>query len=219
MKRFVIADIHGRYKALKECFERSEFNYDEDFLIVDGDVCDRGTEVKECYDELLKIKNLIFIRGNHDDMFYKWVKGINLDTELWCRNGGLETMKSYDNHRNYVPNTHTELIEKGKYYYLTEDNKLFVHAGINVGRDLWEQDIYDLTWNRDFIKYSFLYKNKIPKYDEIYIGHTPTFRYNSDSICEFGNVWCLDTGAGHGHILSIMNIDSKEVFESDYIKK
>ena len=39
MKTFVIGDIHGAYKALLQCFERSGFDYEKDHLIVLGDVC------------------------------------------------------------------------------------------------------------------------------------------------------------------------------------
>ncbi len=66
MKRYVIGDIHGRYKALKEVLKKSNFNYDTDKLIVLGDVVDGGVNTYEVVEELLKIKNLIYILGNHD---------------------------------------------------------------------------------------------------------------------------------------------------------
>ena len=56
MKKFVIGDIHGNYKALMQCLEKSKFNYKKDKLIVLGDTCDGLPDVKECFDELLKIK-------------------------------------------------------------------------------------------------------------------------------------------------------------------
>ena len=40
MKTYAIGDIHGAYKALIQCFERSKFDYKNDRLIVMGDVCD-----------------------------------------------------------------------------------------------------------------------------------------------------------------------------------
>ena len=40
MKTYAIGDIHGAYKALMQCFERSKFDYKKDRLIVMGDVCD-----------------------------------------------------------------------------------------------------------------------------------------------------------------------------------
>lgn len=68
-KRFAIGDIHGRYNALLEVLKKSKFNYQEDELIVLGDVSDGGYNTYEVIEELLKIKNLIFIMGNHDEWF------------------------------------------------------------------------------------------------------------------------------------------------------
>lgn len=37
-REFVIGDIHGAYRALRQCLTRSDFNYDHDHLICLGDV-------------------------------------------------------------------------------------------------------------------------------------------------------------------------------------
>ena len=59
-KRFVIGDIHGGYKALLQCLDRSGFNEKEDLLICLGDVTDGWSETPECVDKLLSITNLIY---------------------------------------------------------------------------------------------------------------------------------------------------------------
>ena len=64
MKTFVIGDIHGNYRGLMQCLERSNFDYDKDTLISLGDVVDGHSESYEVVEELLKIKNLIAIKGN-----------------------------------------------------------------------------------------------------------------------------------------------------------
>ena len=66
MKKYVIADIHGNYKALKQVLKKSKFNYKKDFLIILGDVVDGYSCSFEVVEELIKIKNKIFIIGNHD---------------------------------------------------------------------------------------------------------------------------------------------------------
>ena len=76
MKTFVIGDIHGAYKALLQCLERSRFDYHNDRLVVIGDVCDGYPDVVECFDELLKIANLIYIWGNHDKWAYDFYTGV-----------------------------------------------------------------------------------------------------------------------------------------------
>ena len=47
-RTFALGDIHGNYKALKQCLERSNFDYDNDTLIFLGDVCDGWTDVYKC---------------------------------------------------------------------------------------------------------------------------------------------------------------------------
>ena len=72
MKIYAVGDIHGAYKALIQCFKRSKFDYQKDRLIVMGDVCDGYPYVKECIDELLKIKHYDLVIGNHDMWALDW---------------------------------------------------------------------------------------------------------------------------------------------------
>ena len=53
---------------------------------------------------------------------------------------------------------------------------------------------------------------KLTAYDEVYIGHTPIpFKKPVNA----GDVWLMDTGAGWTGVLSMMDINTKEVFTSD----
>ena len=75
--------------------EQSCFDYDNDHLICLGDVCDGWPETKACIDELLKIKNLTYILGNHD----YWTLVMDEDRRdqitVWLSQGGDATIKSY----------------------------------------------------------------------------------------------------------------------------
>ena len=94
MKTFVIGDIHGTHKALVQCLKRSGFDRARDRLIVLGDVCDGYPDVKQCFDELLKVKNLDLILGNHDFWAREWAtRGIKED--VWLTQGGDNTVASY----------------------------------------------------------------------------------------------------------------------------
>lgn len=66
MKTYVIGDIHGAHNALMQCLGLAQFDYALDRLIVLGDVCDGYPDVRECIEELLKIKHCDFVIGNHD---------------------------------------------------------------------------------------------------------------------------------------------------------
>lgn len=73
-KIIVMGDVHGAYKALVQCLERSGFDYEKDTLIQLGDIVDGYPDSYECVEELLKIENLIAIKGNHDGWFDLFIK-------------------------------------------------------------------------------------------------------------------------------------------------
>ncbi|WON93823.1 metallophosphoesterase [Sphingobacterium sp. UGAL515B_05] len=95
-KIFVMGDLHGAYKALIECLKRAHFDYENDTLIQLGDVVDGNPQVYECVEELMKIKNLIAIKGNHDAWFQKFLEN-DFHPQLW-NYGGIATLESYLNH-------------------------------------------------------------------------------------------------------------------------
>jgi len=94
MKTFVIGDLHGGHKALLQVLERSGFDYENDKLISLGDIADGWTDVVECFDTLLSLKNFVMVRGNHDQWLKKWLqKGEQPD--LWVKQGGQNTLASH----------------------------------------------------------------------------------------------------------------------------
>ena len=107
-RTLVIGDIHGAYKALLQCFERSGFDYEKDRLIVLGDVCDGYAEVKQCIDVLLKIKHCDFIIGNHDLWTLDWTKW-GYKQEIWTSQGGDQTIASYDG--GPMPQAHVDFLK------------------------------------------------------------------------------------------------------------
>ena len=216
MKRFVIGDIHGTHKALKQCLERSGFNQNNDLLIVLGDIVDRYPDVKKCVEELLSIKNLTLVLGNHDWWFMDWMNNPKKSMPDWDWNGGLETKKSYGG--KTVPESHKRFFEKGKHYHI-QNNKLFVHAGWNEKRPAEDQDNFSLMWDRSFWEYAKQRQIDDPshtftKYDEVFIGHTPT---RTKEPLRFCNAWNIDQGAGWNGYLTIMNIDTHEWWKSDCV--
>ena len=56
--------------------------------------------------------------------------------------------------------------------------------------------------------------HKFGNYDEVYIGHTPTINFGKKEPQKFCNVWAMDTGAGWGAKLTIMDIDTKQYWQS-----
>jgi serine/threonine protein phosphatase 1 len=232
-KTFVIGDIHGSYKGLLQCIERSGFNNEEDTLICLGDIVDGYPESKECIDYLMTIKNFILLWGNHCYWFYEWLK-YGYMPSIWTTQGGFATLKSFD---YTVDDKYIEFFDKALPYYIDDKNNLYVHGGFNPYIELEENEFRVLIWDRDLIEYAkylhetYLHETETPvrsinkfrnhiyrelsKYNNIFVGHTTTQRYESLVPVNFYNLWMLDTGAGWNEKLSIMDIDTKEYWQSD----
>ena len=253
MRTLVIGDLHGSYKGLLQCLERSKFDYEKDRLVCLGDVCDGFPFVKECFDELLKLKHLIYIKGNHDEWAEEWysyskqyrmVNHPRTNHNIWYSQGGSQTYQSYlrvsenyESHYSEMDAAHLDLISKARYYYI-QDNKLFVHGGINPtkGMAIEKQKTHLMVWDRDLLEGAWEKSQNHPKYkfsdyDEIFVGHTTTqwFVRNKDKsiltaseLAKIGteplflcNVIALDTGGGWNGKVTIMDAYSKEYYQSD----
>lgn len=213
-KTFVIGDIHGACRALLQCLERAAFDYNTDHLVCLGDVCDGWPQTKEAVDELLKIKNLVCVQGNHDFWTLNWMlTGISEDA--WVFQGGAATIQSYAGH---VPPAHKKFLKNALPWYML-GNKLFVHAGIDPSLPLGQQSSEILLWDRNLARIALDFHHvgistKLTPFDEVYIGHTPI---PFDKPVWSGGVCLMDTGAGWTGVLSMMDINTKEVFTSDKV--
>jgi serine/threonine protein phosphatase 1 len=221
MKTFVLGDIHGAYKALKQCLMDCGFDYSKDHLIVLGDVCDGYPQVHLCIDELLKITHCDYIMGNHDVWALDWALKGEKDL-IWTSQGGQGTLNSYNNQR--MPQAHSQFLQKAHWWFILE-NKIFVHGGFNPQLPIQEQDAQDFVWNRDLIMMAKDMsldnsQHKFSNYEEIFVGHTPVQNLSKTTLPQrFCNVWDLDTGAGWGGPLTIMDIDTKKYWQSEPTSK
>jgi len=218
MRRYVIGDIHGKYEALQQCLDRSGFDMEKDLLICLGDVCDRGPEVKESIDLLLHIRHLVYIIGNHDMWCLQWMT-TGEEPALWTAQGGNASIRSYG--EEIVPEKHIHLLKTALPYYIL-DNKLFVHGGFDLSMPLEKQTPDELAWDRTLVEYALEAIDrekpaKLTRFDEVYVGHTPTINYDFDVPLHSHEIWMLDTGAGWWGRLSIMDINSKQFWQSDSV--
>ena len=232
MRRFVIADIHGRIEALLQVLQQSNFDYDDDKLIVLGDVNDGGKDTFLVVEELLKIKNLIFVLGNHDELFIRFMNQ-GFTGEIWIQQGGSNTLRSYGAevivgkdiiHRSHIdtsslniPVTHQLFFNSAIPYYI-EDNMLFVHGGYDPELPIEENKLHTLLWDRELIK-KVIEGYEINDYRRVYVGHTATSiiankrGFNSPIILK--NLRCVDCGSGWDGKLCLTDIDTEEVWLSD----
>lgn len=224
MTEYVIGDIHGSYKALLQCFELSGFDKENDKLITLGDIAD-GPEVPQCVEELLSVKNIVNIRGNHDHWCYMWMT-IGYDDHLWLSQGGLATLKAYQKMKSKIDfEKHIKFFGTQWNYYIDENNRAFVHGGYESLEGLGNDEHSTYWWDRELFSKArsgvpqYKLNKSMPKilrpYKEIFIGHTPIESHIPIQAC---NLWNLDTGAGWNGKLTIMNIETKEYWQSDLVK-
>lgn len=208
----MLGDIHGAHKALTQCLKRASFDSNEDHLIALGDVADGWPETRQCIDELLKIKNLTYIFGNHDFWTLEWMENGTID-DVWYSQGGKATIDSYNGH---IPAEHISFLSKALRYFKL-GRKVFVHAGVIRGIPLEHHTLHTLLWDRDLSRHAIdRYQlgeiQKLTDFEAVYVGHTPISGGKPLKACD---VWLMDTGAGWSGVLSIMNVDTEEYFTSD----
>jgi serine/threonine protein phosphatase 1 len=230
MRRFVIGDIHGGFKALKQCLQGVDFDYEIDELIQLGDICDGWSETDLVIEELKKIRNLILIRGNHDEWATSILKNVRKPWSVlngWYKHGGKAT---YDSYLRCVGDRDgfIKFLSSGIPYYIDSDNNLFVHAGYNRIKSVSDPDyniqneIYsgELWWLRKM--WDDCLNGTSPndtRFNKVFIGHTPTTYSRSSKPINIQNIWNIDTGSAFFGPLTIMNIDTHEYFQSEYVFK
>lgn len=182
--------------------------------------------------------SIICLEGNHDE----WIRDFliyGVASEDWLDNGGQSTLNSYNNfwetrgrdQRNL--DSHREFFQKMYGYYIDKDNRGFVHAGCDPDGGIKETIPYLRLWDRRM--WNKVLSGKIVKaHKELYIGHTTTTllnckkHYPEAQFQEVNkpihvpmnrqNVWNLDTGGGWDGKLTCMDIDTKEYWQSDFVK-
>ncbi len=228
MRTLVIGDIHGGFKGLKQVLKRAEVSA-KDQLIFLGDYVDGWSQSAQVIDYLIELSSYnkcIFIKGNHDVWCEQWLAEGSVN-DVWYVHGGKETMESYEGFSKTQKQAHLDFFEAMPLYHIDDENRLFLHAGFTsmhgvrkeihreafyYDRTLWEMA---LTMDKRIQQNSELFPNRLKHYKEIYIGHTPTTRFNKYEPMQAANVWNIDTGAAFTGKLSVIDIDTKEFFQSD----
>jgi serine/threonine protein phosphatase 1 len=228
--------------------QRSGFDYEQDELIQLGDIADGFYEVYECIEELLKISNLIAIKGNHDDWFDEFIRTGHHPQE-WV-SGALATARSYLRaigkqarivsagfgykvalNPGDIPEAHQRFFRGQHLYYIDEDNNCFVHAGFNRhlpfkgqrpevyywDRDLWEEALSWEVYNK-YHRQGGAFK-MVTAFNEVFIGHTSTVNWGIDAPMKAANIYNVDTGAGHSGRLTIMDLETKQFWQSDPVNE
>ncbi len=227
----VIGDIHGGLRALHQIMERANVTAN-DTLIFLGDYVDGWSEspqVINCLIDLDKKHNCIFLRGNHDELLLDWLENYteNFDEKIWFKHGGEATLLAYDKESEATKKRHVDFLRSLQNYYHDDQNRLFIHAGFTNLNGIhyeyfskqfyWDRTLWELAVALDpsIPKDSRLYPRRLNLYDEIYIGHTPVTRIGKTIPVQKGGIWNVDTGAAFKGPLTIMDVDTKEFWQSE----
>lgn len=194
-RSFAIGDIHGCSLTFRSLLYETLHIAPGDVLYLLGDYIDRGPDSKGVVDEILTLRAggivVHTLRGNHEEMMLE-SENSETDFRLWMWNGGETTLKSFG------ISSYNELSEEykdffaGTRYYITTEDYILVHAGLNLYDDDPFADTYNMVWQRGYTHDTI----RLGEYTLIH-GHTPlSLHYilqqaskkviNLDGGCVFG---------------------------------
>ena len=212
-KIIAIGDIHGCLEKLEDLLEQLAVDRQSDTLVFIGDYIDRGKYSREVVDYLIRLqreyRNVICLRGNHEQMFLNYLDGVN--EGLYLGNGGRATLDSYgillsddlEERKAKIPEEHMNFFRLLLPYYET-DHYIFVHAGVRPELPLNRQAIDDLLW----IRFEFI-ENENDFGKTVVFGHTPmkNLLINKNKIG-------IDTGAVYGGKLTAIELPDIRIYQA-----
>lgn len=195
---YVMSDIHGFYSKYLEMLETINFS-DDDLLIVNGDVIDRGPDGIKIIQDIMSRKNVKMLMGNHELMFLETIFAQNdaemiaaMQQQLW--NGGRPTLEGFSNLSDdeqdkvadFLSNLDTD-------YTVAVGNKNFhiVHA-------FPAENPYDRVWYRPTRNEK---SDLVPDDHQLIIGHSPVYLFHGNGEAEIESY--IDTMVDNGEALKI----------------
>ncbi len=174
---YAIGDVHGRVDLLIDLVEaigrddwRRRPRMGGTTLVLLGDYVDRGPRSRDVIDFILKLQeqwhDLICLMGNHEQVFLMALNGDEQALRFFIRDGvgGRQTLASYgiadeeidtletsalwERMAQAVPQAHKDFLVGLSNHAIVGDYA-FVHAGIQPGVPMTEQEEADLYWIRE----------------------------------------------------------------------
>ena len=119
---YAMSDLHGCYDKYTRMLEKVNFS-DDDTLYILGDIVDRGADGIKILQDIMKRKNVVALRGNHDFLAHYILKFLTTPSDMfdsdsfshkyrgWIFDGGSPTEEAF-----------MELEEE---YYFSKNNNKF----------------------------------------------------------------------------------------------
>jgi serine/threonine protein phosphatase 1 len=214
-KIFAIGDIHGVYSKLRDLLARLPYKPGRDRLVFLGDYLDRGPDSAKVLDLLCELKSydpdIIALLGNHEYLLLEYYRSGDPILLPYLRAMGLDaTLNSYGPRSgfnlqtlNFLPEEHLSFLQNLLPYW-ESSHYIYVHAGLEPGIPLAENDLTTLCEARDsFITRDHDFGKKV------IFGHTP-FELPLVTPTKIG----IDTGAMYANLLTAIQLPDEIFFHS-----
>ena len=238
-RNLIVGDIHSQYGLLMEALEEASFSPEEDVLYSVGDIADRGPDTVRLIRFLEALPDYRPVLGNHDIWLRDYLVS-GLCPPVWIdSNGGARTVKDFI--RSGVSGS--ERVVMGEWlsmapYVRIDEHFIVIHGGIpqfwtmtelekiaslspsTVGYAAAEDPASSQLWNRSYLQSAMAFEKgadpavlQVPldTSKRIFIGHTPI---NQPFHSERYHLTAVDTGAGHGRKLTVMDMDTYEYWQA-----
>lgn len=217
MSIWCCSDLHGQKNLYDKILETIK---PEDTLVILGDLCDRGKYGYEMMKDALSRDNILYLKGNHEDLFVKAAREYkdpanteNENQSLHKANGGRTTFnywRSDGSNMNFI-NQIAKLDKSVCYTNTSGKNIILTHSG----------SLTDPLWDRTH----YVRDKKVEENIIIVHGHTPIpclmedrgfnkgikiteeyipFYYNNNQKI------CIDCGSAWTNIAVLLNLDTFE---------
>lgn len=214
---FAIGDIHGEFDKVVALMEQVKFDPAKDRMFAVGDLVDRGPQSKDALNWMAQ-PWFFSVMGNHELMAIEAFSNPSLHLQkMHIVNGGQWFWEmSGDKQAEFA----SKFAQLPLAIEVQVNDKLcgVVHAepflpdwakmrNLMVHRNTTQDNVNVLLWARDRIR--DMDPSPIDNIDVVFVGHTPT-----KEPMWIENTYYIDQGACFGRKMTMVNMDSMEVFQA-----
>jgi serine/threonine protein phosphatase 1 len=210
MRLLAIGDVHGHLSALRQLLDLIRPSGTDQIIFL-GDYADKGPNVKGVIDYLIELAaqyDVVFLRGNHDQMMID-AHDDPAKVAVWECLGGESPLASYGpgtlaESLKLVPSAHWAFLKNVCRNFYEKDEYIFVHGGIRSPVAPSDEDPERLLWT------TLSLAEPHHSGRTVICGHSAQ---KGGNIADLGHTICIDTGITHGAWLTCLALGSHEYWQ------